>query len=208
MAIAAVFDSWNGRRAQDYRRIHRISDELGTAVNVQAMVFGNLGWDSGTGVAFTRNPSTGENQLYGEYLLNAQGEDVVAGIRTPHPIAQLATDMPGVHQQLLTITGQLEKHYQNMQDIEFTIEQGKLWLLQTRDGKRTAQAESSRTPSMMRNGLGLKGGARNFIVFRIRGRPSDPAQTKRQNLRASLTRSGGASLSLRAELAKQDMATV
>ena len=153
MAIAAVFDSWNGRRAQDYRRIHRISDELGTAVNVQAMVFGNLGWDSGTGVAFTRNPSTGENQLYGEYLLNAQGEDVVAGIRTPHPIAQLATDMPGVHQQLLTITGQLEKHYQNMQDIEFTIEQGKLWLLQTRNGKRTGAAAVRIAVEMEQEGL-------------------------------------------------------
>ncbi len=153
MAIAAVFDSWNGRRAQDYRRIHRIADDLGTAVNVQAMVFGNLGWDSGTGVAFTRNPSTGENQLYGEYLLNAQGEDVVAGIRTPHPIAQLATDMPGVHQQLLTITRQLEKHYQNMQDIEFTIEQGKLWLLQTRNGKRTGAAAVRIAVEMEQEGL-------------------------------------------------------
>jgi pyruvate,orthophosphate dikinase len=153
MAIAAVFDSWNGRRAQDYRRIHRIADELGTAVNVQAMVFGNLGWDSGTGVAFTRNPSTGENKLYGEYLLNAQGEDVVAGIRTPHPIAQLATDMPNVHQQLIHITQQLEKHYQNMQDIEFTIEQDKLWLLQTRTGKRTGAAAVRIAVEMVQEGL-------------------------------------------------------
>ena len=140
MAIAAVFDSWNGRRAIDYRRVHRISGDLGTAVNVQAMVFGNLDWDSGTGVAFTRNPSTGENTLFGEYLLNAQGEDVVAGIRTPQSISRLSEDLPGVFEQLQTITTRLERHYGDMQDIEFTIEDGKLWLLQTRDGKRTAQA--------------------------------------------------------------------
>src|SRR5690606_35403997 len=140
MAIAAVFDSWNGRRAIDYRRVHHIPDDLGTAVNVQAMVFGNLGWDSGTGVAFTRNPSTGENKLFGEYLLNAQGEDVVAGIRTPQPIDQMHEDLPDVFEQLKQITTQLERHYRDMQDIEFTIEQGKLWILQTRTGKRTGAA--------------------------------------------------------------------
>ena len=140
MSIGAVFDSWNGRRALEYRRIHRISDKLGTAVNVQAMVFGNLGWDSGTGVAFTRNPSTGENLVYGEYLLNAQGEDVVAGIRTPQPIANLANDMPDAYTQLMDITKRLENHYRDMQDIEFTIEQGRLWMLQTRTGKRTGAA--------------------------------------------------------------------
>lgn len=140
MSIAAVFDSWDGRRAQEYRRIHRISAELGTAVNVQAMVFGNLGWESGTGVAFTRNPSTGERALYGEYLLNAQGEDVVAGIRTPHPIQQLGDDMPGVYAQLLDIMQRLETHYRDMQDIEFTVEQGRLWMLQTRTGKRSGAA--------------------------------------------------------------------
>ena len=140
MAIAAVFDSWNGRRAVDYRRVHRIPDDLGTAVSVQAMVFGNLGWDSGTGVAFTRNPSTGEKKLFGEYLLNAQGEDVVAGIRTPQPIHKLADDLPGVYGQLEEITQRLESHYRDMQDIEFTIEQGKLWMLQTRTGKRTGAA--------------------------------------------------------------------
>ena len=140
MAIAAVFDSWNGRRAVDYRRVHRIADDLGTAVTVQAMVFGNLGWDSGTGVAFTRNPSTGEKVIYGEYLLNAQGEDVVAGIRTPQAISQLADDLPDVYQQLEAITQSLERHYRDMQDIEFTIEQGKLWMLQTRRGKRTGAA--------------------------------------------------------------------
>jgi pyruvate,orthophosphate dikinase len=153
MAIAAVFDSWNGRRALDYRRIHRIPDDLGTAVNVQAMVFGNLGWESGTGVAFTRNPSTGEKDIYGEYLLNAQGEDVVAGIRTPHPISQLAADLPGVYQQLETITQSLEKHYQDMQDIEFTIEQGKLWMLQTRTGKRTGAAAVRIAVEMEQEGL-------------------------------------------------------
>ena len=140
MAIAAVFDSWNGRRAVDYRRVHRIPDDLGTAVNVQAMVFGNLGWDSGTGVAFTRNPSTGEKKVFGEYLLNAQGEDVVAGIRTPQAIHKLADELPGVYHQLEEITQRLELHYQDMQDIEFTIEQGKLWMLQTRTGKRTGAA--------------------------------------------------------------------
>ena len=140
MAISAVFESWMGRRAVDYRRIHRIADTLGTAVNVQAMVFGNLGWNSGTGVAFTRNPSTGERKVYGEYLLNAQGEDVVAGIRTPHPIAKLAEELPAVYEQLMAITQQLEGHYLDMQDIEFTIERGKLWILQTRTGKRTGAA--------------------------------------------------------------------
>ncbi|MFW6097113.1 MAG: pyruvate, phosphate dikinase [Chloroflexota bacterium] len=140
MAIAAVFDSWNRRRAIDYRRVHHIPDDLGTAVNVQAMVFGNLGWDSGTGVAFTRNPSTGEKKLFGEYLLNAQGEDVVAGIRTPQPIDRMQEDLPDVFRQLKQITSQLERHYRDMQDIEFTIEQGKLWILQTRTGKRTGAA--------------------------------------------------------------------
>ncbi|KAA3660869.1 MAG: pyruvate, phosphate dikinase [Chloroflexi bacterium] len=140
MAVAAVFDSWNRRRAVEYRRVHRISDDLGTAVNVQSMVFGNLGWDCGTGVAFTRNPSTGEKKIFGEYLLNAQGEDVVAGIRTPKPISEMADELPEMYEQFLAITQQLESHYEDMQDIEFTIEQGKLWLLQTRTGKRTGAA--------------------------------------------------------------------
>lgn len=153
MAIAAVFDSWMGRRAVDYRRIHRIADDLGTAVNVQAMVFGNLGWSSGTGVAFTRNPSTGERTFYGEYLLNAQGEDVVAGIRTPQPISQLAQDLPTAFAQLEAITQQLERHYRDMQDIEFTIEQGKLWMLQTRAGKRTGAAAVRVAVEMVAEGL-------------------------------------------------------
>jgi len=153
MAIAAVFDSWMGRRAVDYRRIHRIADDLGTAVNVQAMVFGNLGWSSGTGVAFTRNPATGERTFYGEYLLNAQGEDVVAGIRTPQPIRQLAQDLPTAFAQLEAITQQLEHHYRDMQDIEFTIEQGKLWMLQTRAGKRTGAAAVRVAVEMVAEGL-------------------------------------------------------
>jgi pyruvate,orthophosphate dikinase len=140
VAIGAVFNSWMGRRAIDYRRINRIPDDLGTAVNVQAMVFGNMGKNSGTGVAFTRNPSTGKKELYGEYLLNAQGEDVVAGTRTPNPISQLKKELPKVYEQFNAITQLLEKHYGDMQDCEFTIERGKLWMLQTRTGKRTGAA--------------------------------------------------------------------
>lgn len=140
LAIHAVFDSWNNERAIIYRKLNKIPDDLGTAVNIQSMVFGNMGADSGTGVAFTRNPSTGEAALYGEYLVNAQGEDVVAGVRTPQPIASLAQDMPEVYERFLDTCERLESHYQEMQDIEFTIERGKLFILQTRNGKRTAQA--------------------------------------------------------------------
>ena len=139
-AIAAVFRSWNGRRARDYRRINKIADSLGTAVNVQSMVFGNMGNDSATGVAFTRNPATGEALIFGEYLVNAQGEDVVAGVRTPQQISQLQETMPEVYDQFHTIAKQLEAHYKDVQDVEFTIEKGKLWMLQTRSGKRTAAA--------------------------------------------------------------------
>jgi pyruvate,orthophosphate dikinase len=140
VAIAAVFNSWMGRRAVDYRRINRIPDTLGTAVNVQAMVFGNMGEGSGTGVAFTRDPATGKKELYGEYLLNAQGEDVVAGTRTPHPIAQLKKELPKVYEEFASIAQLLENHYRDMQDVEFTIERGKLWMLQTRTAKRTGAA--------------------------------------------------------------------
>ncbi len=140
VAIAAVFNSWMGRRAIDYRRVNRIPNSLGTAVNVQAMVFGNMGTTSGTGVAFTRNPSTGKKELYGEYLLNAQGEDVVAGIRTPNPISQLKKELPEVYKQFASIAELLEKHYRDMQDCEFTIEREKLWMLQTRTGKRSGAA--------------------------------------------------------------------
>lgn len=153
MAVYAVFNSWNNDRAIVYRKINKIPDELGTAVNIQTMVFGNMGNDSGTGVAFTRSPSTGEKKLYGEYLINAQGEDVVAGIRTPQPIASLEQEMPGVYKQFADACSLLEKHYRNMQDIEFTIERGKLWMLQTRNGKRTAQAAIKIAVDMVDEGL-------------------------------------------------------
>jgi pyruvate,orthophosphate dikinase len=153
VAIAAVFNSWMGRRAIDYRRLNRIPDNLGTAVNIQVMVFGNMGARSGTGVAFTRNPSTGEKTLYGEYLLNAQGEDVVAGIRTPNPISQLHEELPEVYDQFNTITQLLEQHYHDMQDVEFTIERGKLWMLQTRTGKRTGAASVRVAVDMVHEGL-------------------------------------------------------
>ncbi|MCB8814205.1 pyruvate, phosphate dikinase [Desulfosporosinus shakirovi] len=139
-AVLAVFRSWNNDRANVYRKINGIPHEIGTAVNVQSMVFGNMGSDSGTGVAFTRNPSTGESALYGEYLMNAQGEDVVAGIRTPNPIATLAQENQEIYQQFVDFSKRLEAHYRDMQDIEFTIERGKLYMLQTRNGKRTASA--------------------------------------------------------------------
>ena len=150
-AIGAVFGSWMNQRAITYRRLHAIPESWGTAVNVQAMVFGNMGETSATGVAFTRNPSTGEKKLYGEFLINAQGEDVVAGIRTPQEITEAArkeagsdkpsmeTAMPEAFAELKRIYGALERHYRDMQDLEFTVEQGKLWMLQTRNGKRTAQ---------------------------------------------------------------------
>src|SRR4051812_20128873 len=153
VAIAAVFNSWMGRRACDYRRVNRIPDDLGTAVNVQAMVFGNMGAESGTGVAFTRNPSTGEKTLYGEYLLNAQGEDVVAGIRTPNEISQLQEELPAVYEQFEEITDLLERHYRDMQDVEFTIERGRLWMLQTRTGKRTGAASVKVAVDMVHEGL-------------------------------------------------------
>jgi pyruvate,orthophosphate dikinase len=140
LAIEAVFKSWNGKRAVDYRNASGIPHDLGTAVNVQTMVFGNMGSNSGTGVAFTRNPSTGERKLFGDYLMNAQGEDVVAGIRTPQPISMLERENPTVYAEFVEIASKLEKHYREMQDVEFTIENGKLWMLQTRDGKRTARS--------------------------------------------------------------------
>ncbi len=139
-AITAVFRSWDNPRANYYRRMNHIPYDWGTAVNVQAMVFGNMGEDSGTGVAFTRNPSDGTKELYGEYLFNAQGEDVVAGIRTPKPIAELKNDNPRLYNEFVELSSTLEKHYRDMQDMEFTIEKGKLYMLQTRNGKRTAQA--------------------------------------------------------------------
>ena len=152
-AIEAVFKSWNIPRAVTYRKINKIDDSLGTAVNVITMAFGNLGNDCGTGVCFTRNPSTGENKLYGEFLINAQGEDVVAGIRTPMPIAQLENEMPEIYKELCEITSNLEKTYHDMQDVEFTIERGKLFILQTRAGKRTAAAAVKAAVDMVNEGL-------------------------------------------------------
>jgi pyruvate,orthophosphate dikinase len=149
-AIGAVFSSWNNKRAVDYRRFNRIPDDLGTAVNVQSMVFGNMGNDSGTGVAFTRDPSTGEKKLYGEYLTNAQGEDVVAGIRTPKPISAMAEDLPKAYRQFEQIARRLERHYRDVQDMEFTIERGRLYMLQTRTGKRTAEAAVKIAVDMVR----------------------------------------------------------
>jgi pyruvate, phosphate dikinase len=153
MSVNAVFDSWNNNRAISYRNLYDIPHNLGTAVNVQSMVFGNMGNDSGTGVAFTRNPSTGENKQYGEYLLNAQGEDVVAGIRTPLTIDNLKKDMPQIYNQLMDIFKTLENHYKDMQDLEFTFQEGTLYMLQTRTGKRTAAAAIQIAVDMFKEGL-------------------------------------------------------
>jgi pyruvate,orthophosphate dikinase len=153
MARDAVFRSWNNKRAITYRRLNNIPDDLGTAVNVQAMVFGNLGESSGTGVGFTRNPSTGDNEFYGEFLMNAQGEDVVSGVRTPVPIRELEAIMPEVYRQLHDITKRLEQHYKDVQDFEFTIQEGKLYMLQTRNGKRTGKAAVKIAVDMVNEGL-------------------------------------------------------
>ena len=153
LAINAVFDSWFAKKAVDYRRINRLSDDWGTAVTVMAMVFGNLGDTSGTGVCFTRDPSTGEKRFFGEFLVNAQGEDVVAGIRNPEPVSALERRMPKVYAQLITFKDRLEKHYRDMQDIEFTIQEGRLFILQTRSGKRTAAAAVRIAVEMVKEGL-------------------------------------------------------
>ncbi len=153
LSVRAVFDSWYNQRAMVYRQIHRLPDHLGTAVNVQVMVFGNMGEDSGTGVAFTRNPSNGNKELYGEFLINAQGEDVVAGTRTPLPIAKMNEYMPALYQQFVKLSALLENHYRDLQDIEFTVERGTLYLLQTRNGKRTAAAAVKTAVNMAEEGL-------------------------------------------------------
>src|SRR5579859_1099574 len=163
MARDAVFHSWENDRAKHYRRINNIDDMLGTAVNVQAMVYGNLGDTSGTGVGFTRNPATGNNEFYGEFLMNAQGEDVVSGVRTPVPILELKKIMPNVYDQLREITTRLEKHYKDMQDFEFTIQDGKLYMLQTRNGKRTGLAAVRVAIQMVEEGLITKEEA----IFRV-----------------------------------------
>ena len=152
-AIEAVFRSWNIPRAIAYRNMNKIDHNFGTAVNVQTMVFGNMGNDCATGVSFTRNPATGENKFYGEYLVNAQGEDVVAGIRTPKQISELETDMPDIYKQYVDIAKQLERDYHDVQDMEFTVERGKLWILQTRNGKRTAKAAIKIAVDMFNEGI-------------------------------------------------------
>src|SRR5262245_17409795 len=153
LAIKAVFASWFGRRARDYRASQKIADDLGTAVNVVTMVFGNMGDDSGTGVAFTRDPNTGERVLFGEYLTNAQGEDVVAGIRTPKRISQMREQLPDVYRQFDEIANRLERHYRDVQDLEFTIERGRLFMLQTRSAKRTAAAAVRIAVDMVNEGI-------------------------------------------------------
>ncbi|HTS15548.1 MAG TPA: pyruvate, phosphate dikinase, partial [Candidatus Sulfotelmatobacter sp.] len=153
LAVKAVFASWYGKRAHDYREYNKIPHDLGTAVSVVTMVFGNMGDDSGTGVAFTRDPNTGEKVLYGEYLTNAQGEDVVAGIRTPRKISQMADQMPEVYRQFETIAERLERHYRDAQDLEFTIERGRLYMLQTRSAKRTAAAAVKIAADLVREGI-------------------------------------------------------
>ncbi|MDW7678657.1 MAG: pyruvate, phosphate dikinase, partial [Bacillota bacterium] len=153
MAVEAVFKSWNNPRARVYREHNDIAHDLGTAVTVQVMVFGNMGDDSGTGVAFTRNPSTGEKKLYGEFLINAQGEDVVAGIRTPKDIDDMKELLPEAYHQFIEVSQLLEKHYRDMQDIEFTVDRGKLYMLQTRTGKRTAHAAIRAAVEMVAEGL-------------------------------------------------------
>jgi pyruvate,orthophosphate dikinase len=167
LAIEAVFKSWNNRRAIDYRRMEKIDGNLGTAVNVQTMVFGNKGDTSATGVAFTRNPADGTNEFYGDFLTNAQGEDVVAGIRNTQPIAELRNVLPKAADELYEVFTTLENHYRDMCDIEFTIEQGKLWMLQTRVGKRTARAALKVAVDMVEEGMI----SREEAVLRI-----DPAQ--------------------------------
>ncbi|MGO9124765.1 MAG: pyruvate, phosphate dikinase [Terriglobales bacterium] len=198
MARDAVFRSWQNDRAKHYRRINNISDDLGTAVNVQAMVFGNLGDTSGTGVGFTRNPAIGDKEFYGEFLMNAQGEDVVSGVRTPVPILELQKIMPDVYRQLREITTRLEKHYRDMQDFEFTIQEGKLYMLQTRNGKRTGLAAVRVAIQMVEEGLITKEEAifrvepnqlYDFLVPRL-----DEKKTKIEVLATGLPASPGAAV--------------
>ncbi|HEX5275837.1 MAG TPA: pyruvate, phosphate dikinase [Candidatus Rubrimentiphilum sp.] len=192
LAINSVFDSWYSKRATDYRRYNRIPDDWGTAVNVCSMVFGNLGDDSGTGVAFTRDPNTGAKQLYGEYLRNAQGEDVVAGIRTPEKITDLEREQPEVYHQFLDIADKLERHYRDVQDLEFTIERGKLFMLQTRNAKRTAEAAVRIAIDMVAENLITKNEALNRVsassldqLFHARIDPKEKYEVACSGLNAS-----------------------
>lgn len=195
MAIEAVFSSWNNDRAYTYRKLNEIPYDLGTAVNVQSMVFGNMGEDCGTGVAFTRNPSTGEKIFFGEFLKNAQGEDVVAGIRTPQPIAELEKENKEVYDQLVEVKNRLEKHYKDMQDIEFTIEKGKLFMLQTRNGKRTAPAALKIVVDFVSEGLITKEEAISRIDAKSLNQllhPSIDPKVKREVILKGLPASTGA----------------
>ena len=184
-AIAAVFKSWNNDRAILYRQREKISDDIGTAVNIQSMVFGNMGEDCGTGVAFTRNASNGDKEVFGEYLMNAQGEDVVAGVRTPMPIAELAVQNPEIYKQFDDICKRLEDHYKDMQDIEFTIEHNKLFILQCRSGKRTGPAAVKIAVDLVNEGLISKeDGARPRQPRTARPVPAPDHQARRQVRRA------------------------
>ncbi len=208
LARDAVFNSWNTPKAVYYRRMEKIPDSIGTAANVQAMVFGNMGENSGTGVGFTRNPSTGEKVFYGEFLVNAQGEDVVAGIRTPQPIAELEQVMPQAYNQLREITSNLEKHYRDVQDFEFTIEQGKLYMLQTRNGKRTGPAAVRVAVDMVEEGLISKAEAVQRVapnqLDQLLHPVLDPAMRKGlQKIAAGLPASPGAAVG-RAAFSSED----
>ena len=206
-AIGAVFGSWMNQRAITYRRLHAIPESWGTAVNVQAMVFGNMGETSATGVAFTRNPSTGEKRLYGEFLINAQGEDVVAGIRTPQEITEAARSeagsdkpsmeaaLPEAFKELMRIHDTLERHYRDMQDLEFTVEQGKLWMLQTRTGKRTARAALKIAVELADEKLitqGRGGDADRASVARSVAAPDHRPKAERKVIASGLPASPGA----------------
>jgi len=182
MATNAVFNSWNTKRAIDYRRIHKFKDDAGTAANIQSMVFGNMGDDCGTGVGFTRNPATGVKEHYGEYLVNAQGEDVVAGIRTPKSIDEMKHDLPSAYKELVKLYDLLEKHYTDMQDFEFTVERAKLYVLQTRAGKRTAQAAVKIAVDMVKEGLITKKEA----IMRVKPEQLDQLLHKQINVEAKL----------------------
>jgi len=212
MSRDAVFNSWNTPKAQYYRRMEKISDSIGTAANVQAMVFGNMWDNSGTGVGFTRNPSTGEKTFYGEFLVNAQGEDVVAGIRTPQPISELQTVMPEAYKQLREITSSLEKHYRDVQDFEFTIEEGKLFMLQTRNGKRTGPAAVRIAVDMVEEGLITKEEAVGRVapnqLDQLLHPVLDPAMRKGlQKIATGLPASPGASVG-RAAFSSEDAVTL
>ncbi len=201
LAVEAVFHSWNGKRAVDYRNATGIPHDLGTAVNIVTMVFGNIGWDSGSGVAFTRNPSTGENDFYGEYLFNAQGEDVVSGARTPTEVHKLAEEAPEAWKALLDVSEKLEKHYRDMQDMEFTIENGKLWMLQTRAGKRTAAAAVKIAVDMVNEGLISKEEAvgrinAEHIDQLLHPRFDEEARKKARRLAKGLNASPGAAVGI------------